>query len=342
MGLVVVGAGALAAAGALGCGNKSAGGASGSASGAGAGKGALRIAVIPKGTTHEFWKSVHAGAVKAARELGVEPLWKGPLKEDDLKEQIGIVEGFAAEGVSGIVLAPLNDKALATSVKNAVRAGVPVVVFDSGLTGEEHASFVATNNKVAGKLAGERLGKLVAGAEKKNVLLLRYLEGSASTSEREAGFLEGIGSSEGVKVASDNQYGGATTESAMAASESLLLAQGADKGEVAGVFCPNESTTFGMLLALRKLGLAGKVKLVGFDASAKLVAALSEGHVDGLVVQNPFQMGYLAVKTMVSVIRGEKVERLIDTGARLVDRDNMGAAEVKELLHPNLAAWLDE
>src|SRR5215204_4126738 len=102
----------------------------------------LRIAVIPKGTTHEFWKSVNAGAVKAARELGVEIVWKGPLKEDDLKSQIDLVQSFTAQGVSGMVLAPLNDVALGSSVKAAVRAKIPVVIFDSDLKGSEHTSFV--------------------------------------------------------------------------------------------------------------------------------------------------------------------------------------------------------
>ena len=115
----------------------------------------LRIAVIPKGTTHEFWKSVHAGAVKASRELKVDIVWKGPLKEDDLKQQIDLVQSFTAQRVDGIVLAPLNDKALAKPVKDASRSKVAVVVIDSGLKGDKHKSFVATDNLAAGKLAGK-------------------------------------------------------------------------------------------------------------------------------------------------------------------------------------------
>ena len=114
----------------------------------------LKIAVIPKGTTHEFWKSVHAGAVKASRELGVQVVWKGPLREDDLKSQIDLVQSFTAQTVSGIALAPLNDKALVSAVRGAVRAGVPVVIFDSALAGTEQKSFVATDNHAAGRLAG--------------------------------------------------------------------------------------------------------------------------------------------------------------------------------------------
>lgn len=297
----------------------------------------LRIAVIPKGTTHEFWKSVHAGAVKASRELGVEIVWKGPLKEDDLKQQIDLVQSFTAQGVSGIVLAPLNDKALVSSVKAAAGAKIPVVIFDSDLASEDHVSFVATDNRAAGKLGCAHLAKKVK--DKGGAVVLRYQEGSASTNHREEGCLEAL-KAEGVKILSDNQYGGATTETAHKASESLLLAQGATDGKVAGVFTPNESTTFGMLRAVEKANLAGKLGFVGFDASDKLVAGVEGGAIDGLVLQDPFNMGYLAVKAMVSHLKGEKVERRIDTGSKLVTRANMNEPAIKQLLRPELDQWL--
>ena len=310
-----------------------------SSGGGDAGQKGLTIAVIPKGTTHEFWKSVHAGAVKASRELGVQIIWKGPLKEDDLKGQIDVVQSFTAQGVSGIVVAPLSDKGLSNSVRAATQAKIPVVVFDSDLAGKDHVSFVATDNRAAGKMAGEHLAKLLDGKGK--VVLLRYQEGSASTSNREQGFLEAIKASSGIQLVSDNQFGGATTESAFSTSETLLSAQKAAEGGVDGVFCPNESTTFGMLLALQKLGLAGKVKLVGFDSSDKMVQALAAGQLHGLVLQNPFNIGYLAVKTMVRHLRGEKVEDRIDTGAQLVTKENMNEPAVKELLQPDLGKWLN-
>jgi ribose transport system substrate-binding protein len=305
-----------------------------------AGPSVPKIAVIPKGTTHEFWKSVHAGAVKAQREENVEIVWKGPLKEDDLKAQIDVVQSFTAQKVNGIVVAPLSDKGLVGSVKAAVDAKIPVVVFDSDLQGDAHASFVATDNFAAGKLAGEQMAKLLG--DKGNVILLRYQEGSASTTNRENGFLDAIKAHAGIKVVSDNRYGGATTETAFQASESLLSAQKAGSGEVQGVFAPNESTTFGMLLALKKANVNKKVKLVGFDASEKLVQGLKDGDIDALVVQDPFKIGYLAVKTMAQHLRGEKVEKRIDTGAKLVTKENMETPEINELLHPDLKKWLGE
>ena len=300
----------------------------------------LKIAVIPKGTTHEFWKSVHAGAVKASREANVEIVWKGPLKEDDLKQQIDLVQSFTAQQVDGIVLAPLNDSALMKVVKDATRKKVPVVIFDSALKGDQHKSFVATDNKAAGKLAGEHMAKVLDGKGK--VVVLRYQEGSASTANRENGFVEAVKAAEGLEIVSDNQYGGATTESAKAAAESLLLAHKAADGGVDGIFCPNESTTFGMLLALQKLKLATKIKFIGFDASDKLVKALEAGELSGLVLQDPFKMGWLSVKTMAAHLRGEKIEKLIDTGSVLVDKENMKKPDVARLLKPDLKQWLGE
>jgi ribose transport system substrate-binding protein len=300
----------------------------------------LKIAVIPKGTTHEFWKSVHAGAMKGANEADVDIVWKGPLKEDDLKAQVDVVSTFVAQGVSGIVLAPLNENALRAPVKQAVQAKIPVVVFDSDLQGDDHVSFVATDNVAAGKIAGDHMAKLLG--EKGNVVVLRYQEGSASTQNREKGFLDAVKARPTMKVVSDNQYGGATTESSFAKGESLLLAQKAETGAVNGIFTPNESTTFGMLLALKKSNLNKKMRFVGFDSSEKLIGALKDGDVDALVVQNPFNMGYLAVKTMAEHLRGKHVEKRIDTGARLVTKDSLEDPAVKEILAPDLKKWLKE
>jgi ribose transport system substrate-binding protein len=301
----------------------------------------LTIAVIPKGTTHEFWKSVHAGAAKGAKENNASILWKGPLKEDDLKAQVDIVESMIAQGVSGIVLAPLNDKALVAPVKAAKAAKIPVVIFDSALQGDDYASFVATDNLGAGGQAAEHLSKVLGGKGK--VAMLRYQEGSASTAAREEGFLKVMKATPGgITIVSDNQYGGATTESAFKASENVLAAQKASEGGVDAVFCPNESTTFGMLLALQKAGLAGKVKLVGFDASEKLIQGVRDGQIEALVVQDPFSMGEMAVRSAAAVINGVAPQKLVSTPIKVVTKDLLDDPAVKELIHPDLKKWLNE
>jgi ribose transport system substrate-binding protein len=297
----------------------------------------LTIAVIPKGTTHDFWKSIHAGALQAAQELSaqgaaVEVIWKGPLREDDRELQIQVVEGFLSQGVQGIVLAPLDSRALVRPVEEAKRAGLPTVIIDSGLESEAMISFVATDNRKGGNLAADRLGELVGG--KGNVLLLRYAEGSASTHDREEGFLEQLRARyPDVRVISSDQYAGPTRETAKRASENLLNRYGA---EVQGIFTVNETATIGMLLALQDIGRAGQIKFVGFDASQLLVDALRAQQLHGLVVQNPVKMGYLGVKTMVDHLQGKNVEKRIDTGVMLVTPESLDSEEVKALLNPSL------
>jgi ribose transport system substrate-binding protein len=308
--------------------------------GAGAGK-ALTIAVVPKGTTHEFWKTIHAGAEMAAQELNaggdsVRIIWKGPLREDDREQQVQVVEGFTSQGVSGIVLAPLDDRALVRPVEEARSAGVPTVIFDSGLQSEQIVSFVATDNYKGGELCAERLGTLLGGKGK--VLVLRYQEGSASTTEREKGFMDKMKSAyPGITLVSSDQYAGATRETAKRASENLLNRYG---DELTGIFTPNESSTDGMLLALQDIGKAGKVRLVGFDASKSLLDAMRARQLDGVAVQNPMKMGYLAVKTMVAHLKNQPVEKRIDTGVSLVTPENMDEPASKELTNPPVEKYL--
>ena len=295
----------------------------------------LKIAVIPKGTTHIFWKSIHAGAVKAGRELGVEVFWQGPHKEDDRKMQIEVVQNAISRGVDAIVLAPLDEVALGPAVKQAVGRKVKVVIIDSGLQYDKYESFVATDNYQGGKLAAKRFAEVMNRQGK--ALMLRYAEGSASTMAREKGFLEGMAEyAPAIELLSTNQYGGVTAESAFQASQNLLNRF----RDVDGIFCPNESTTFGMLRALQTAGRAGRIKFVGFDASEPLVDALRAGEIHGLTVQDPFKMGYVGVKTAVSAIRGEGVAKRVDTGVVMVTPDNMDQPEIRELISPNLDQWL--
>jgi len=300
------------------------------------------IAVIPKGTTHEFWKSIHAGAIKAQRELvaagvGVEIIWKGPLKEDDREQQVQVVENFIGRHVDGIVLAPLDSRALVAPVETAVRGKIPVVIIDSGLASTVQASFVATDNREGGRIAARNLGQILGG--KGNVIMLRYAVGSNSTEEREEGFLEVMKKDfPAIKLLSTDQHAGATRDSAKRVAENLLSRHGK---QVNGVFASNESAASGMLLALRDAGLAGgKVKFVAFDSGETLNAGLHAGDVQGFVVQNPLNMGYLGVKTIVAVLRGEKVPARIDTGVGFVTKENFNDPAMADIVRPPLDQYL--
>lgn len=290
------------------------------------------LAVIPKGTTHVFWKSVHAGAEKAAAELGnVEIMWKGPQKEDDKDGQITVVQNFITKKVDGICLAPLDSQALVPFVVEAKQAGIPTVIFDSGLDDESNiVSYVATDNFHGGKLAAQQLGKEMAG--KGSVILLRYNPGSESTAQREEGFLETLKAEfPEIKVLSEDQYSGTTPESSLAKCEQLF---GKFQKDVTGCFAVCEPNGRGMLGALENLQLDKKVKFVGFDPSEELVQAMRDGKMHGIVLQDPVTMGYKSVMAMMQHLEGKPVEKRIPTGEYLATPENLDTPEMKKLLDP--------
>jgi ribose transport system substrate-binding protein len=290
----------------------------------------LRIAVIPKSNTAMFWKSVHSGAKLGGVALGgVEVLWKASRKENDIEQQIIIVEECISEGVSGIILAPLDKDALAGPVAKAAKKKIPVLIYDSalkGTPGKDFICYVGIDNKKAGSVAGEQLAKMLEGIGK--VVLLRYMVSQSNITNREEGFLEEIAKHKGMQVIEKNHYVSGTIDEAM--EESMKIA---DKlKEADGVFCSYEQSTMGMLLALRRLDLAGKVKFIGFDTPAPAVTALKKGEISALVAQDPARMGYFCVKTMVDYLREKKVQAKIDVDVRVITRDNINDPEIQKVL----------
>jgi ribose transport system substrate-binding protein len=300
----------------------------GGSSAAAPASGKPRLVVIPKGTTHVFWQAVAAGARAGGEAAGVEVVWKGPLQEDSREQQIQLVQQFVGEGVAGIALAPLDHAALVPSVRAARARGIEVVVFDSdldGQAGKDYASFVATDNRAAGELAGRHLAQLLAGKGK--VAMLRYQVGSASTEAREEGFLAAARAG-GLEVVVDNRYAGASVGEAK--TTALNLAD--TLRGVQGVFCSNEPTTVGMVQALAQLELVGKVQVVGFDCSPPIVQALSSGQLAAIVVQDPRRMGELAVRHLADAVAKKPVPPRVDTGAVLATKANMQEPAIRKLL----------
>lgn len=291
----------------------------------------LQIAMIPKGTTHIFWKSVHFGALQAASELGAEVQWRGSQKESDRDQQISVLQGFINKQVDGICLAPLDADALVRPVQEAGRSGIPVVIFDSSLNAPkgDFASYVATDNFRGGQLAGETLAKELSG--KGNVILLRYNKGSASTHQREEGFLEAIAAFPDIRILSADQYAGTTTESAIDKAQQMLNRYADD---VDGIFAVCEPNAEGVLRALEDRKLTGKVKFVGFDASETMAKALREGKMSAIVLQDPVRMGYLSIETVVKKIRGEPIVDFVDTGVSVATKENIDTEEIRKLLSP--------
>jgi ribose transport system substrate-binding protein len=292
----------------------------------------IKIAAVPQGSLHKYWKAVQSGAEKAVRDLqaqgvSVNFLWKAPLREDDRQEQTKILEAVLRQRVDGIILAPFDSRTFVPLVEGAAADGVPTVIIDSALDSPRILSFIATDNQKAGALAADRMSEVLGGRGK--VLLLRYQEGSASTEEREEGFRRRLGNYPEMKLIVSEEFAGATRATAKTVSETLLARHSAD---LAGVFTSNESSTAGMVMALSGLELSSRVAHVGFDTSDLYFDMLRSNRLKGLVAQDPYRMGELAVKAIADHLGGKSVPRRIDTGAKMITPANMDSPEIAHLL----------
>jgi ribose transport system substrate-binding protein len=283
------------------------------------------IAVIPKGSTHAFWKAVHAGADAAGKEFGYEIYWNAPELETDRERQIQIVEDFIVQKVDGLVLAPVDREAMVPSVEKLASVNIPCVIIDSAVATDKYLCFAATDNYKGGAMAARRMGKILDGKGK--VVVIKYAPGSASTTERENGFTETLQKEfHGIEIV-DSKYGMATVESALQASEDLLTRH----PDLQGLFACNASTAVGAFRALQSQKRP-EVKMVGFDAEAALLDGLRAGEIDSLIVQDPYKMGYEGVKAIAAHAKGQPVEKRIDTGVTVVTRESLEDPKIKELL----------
>lgn len=293
----------------------------------GGGDDVVRIAVLPKGTTHQFWLTVRDGAQAAANEAGVQMVWNGPDKETQIDKQIGIFENMMALGVDAIVLAACDAEALNRQVQQAANAGIPVITIDSGVTSDLPASFVATDNVEGAKKAADYLSELLGGQG--DVGLIPFVPGAATSEMREQGFKEGLKNHPGLNLA-DVQYSESDESKAMSVTQDMLTAN----PNIKGIFAASEPSCIGAAQALRTMGKSGEVALVGFDAAVPQIQALRDGAIQALIVQNPYMMGYEGLMTAVRVLRGEEVPKRIDTGVVVVTPANIDTPEVQKLLNP--------
>ncbi len=292
------------------------------------------IGVIPKGRAHLFWQSVHGGAVKAAREGGADILWNGPATETDYAGQLEIVESMINRRVDAIVLAPIDRHAMAGVVDRAAAQKIPVIIFDSGVETENYVSQVATDNYKAGQTGADQLAKVLGGAGK--VAMVKVQPGAASTEAREKGFLDEMTAHYPKIEIVDQRFGMADFAKSLAISENMINAH----PDLDGMFASNESSTVGAARALR--ARRGKIKLVGFDSSPALLDDLRKGIIDSLVVQDPFGMGYLSVKSALTTLHGGQVPKQQPLPALLVTRDNVDSPAIQAQLNPDLKQYIGQ
>jgi ribose transport system substrate-binding protein len=289
-----------------------------------------RIAVIPKGTAHVFWQSVHAGAAAACRDFHEEILWDGPPNETDYSRQLQIFDSMLNRRVDGVVVAAADRTALNGSLDRAARENIPVVVFDSGVDSTNYVTFVATNNYAAGQMAARKLAQLRNG--KGNIAIIAHAPGSASTMDRESGFREVLAKEFPALRIVAEQYSMSDRAKGMAVTENILTAH----PDLDGLFASSEPSSVGAAQALKSRGLAGKIKFVAFDSSEGLVADLAAGVIDALVAQDPFRIGYEGVRAVTEKLDGTSPAKKIDLSATVITKPDLDKPEIRKLLHPNL------
>lgn len=292
------------------------------------------IGVVPKGTSHLFWQTVQAGAIAAGRDLGVEIEWNGAPMETDYSRQIQIVDSMIARHVDGLVVAAADRTALVQPLDRAAKAGVPVVVFDSGVDSTNYVTFIATNNFNAGQLAARKLAEMVHG--KGRVAVVMHAPGSASTMERERGFDEVMAKEFPAIEVVARQFGMSDRAKSRSAAENMLAAH----PDLNGMFASSEPSSVGASLAIKSRGLAEQVWMVAFDSSDGMIEDLKSGAIDAMVVQDPFKIGYDGVKTLVAFLNGKTPPKQIDLNARVLMKEDLEKPDVKKLLSPELDKYL--
>jgi ribose transport system substrate-binding protein len=289
------------------------------------------IGVIPKATSHLFFVSVHAGVEQAAHDLHVNVLWNGPADETDYTRQIEIVDAMITRRVDALAISATDERALVAPLQRALRAGIPVTVFDSAVNLDGYVSFIATDNYGAGCTAARKLAALIGG--KGTLGMVMQKPGGTSTELRERGFADTIGKEfPAVRIVA-RQYGMADPARSRAAAENILAAH----PDLGGIFASSEASSIGSILAIRSRNLSGKIKLVTFDFSDTHIEALKDGVIDVMLVQDPFRIGYEAVKSLAEKLNGVTPPKHLELLARVIVRADLDKPDVRALLSPE---WL--
>lgn len=291
------------------------------------------IGVVPKATSHLFFVSIHAGVDAAAKEFGVDILWNGPREETEYSRQIEIVDSMIARHVDGLAISATDHAALVKPVERVIEAGIPVTVFDSGLDFTGYVTFVATDNYAAGQTAARRLAELVHGKGK--VAELMHKPGGMSTVDRERGFEEVVAKEFPAIQIVARQYGMADRAKSRDAAEDILTAH----PDLDGMFASAEANSIGAVQAIKARGLSGKVKLVTFDSSDRHIEALQDGTIDVMLVQDPYRIGYEAVRSLVMKLNGQRPAHDIDLKVREIRKSDLDQPDVQALLFPK---WRNE
>lgn len=293
--------------------------------------GPITIGVVPKAVGFDFWDTVRLGAECAASKAqSVTVDWDGVTAETDVTGQVNLLKNFLTRQVDGLVYAATDARVLAQVTQDALSQGVPVINIDSGTVPQpENVPVFATDNVAAAEKAADLLADAL-GPGQHEVAFIPFQPGTVTNDQRSEGFKKGLKKHPNLTLVAE-QSSQSDTNTALSVTENILTSHpGLD-----GIFAANEPGVVGAAAALEQAGKAGKIKLIGWDASPAELKGVRNGTITALVVQNPFRMGYDSVNAMIHVLRdGAKVANE-DTGATFVTKKNIDDPKVQAVLKPS-------
>ncbi|WP_336773668.1 substrate-binding domain-containing protein [Paenibacillus sp. MMO-58] len=287
------------------------------------------VTVKAKSSAIDFWKVLITGVEDAANEFGANVQVIGPPSETEIDIQMEQLEQAIRQKPDAIVMAATDYNRLVPVAQQIVKAGIKLITVDSRINSDDALSFIATDNIAAGEKAGEEMAKLLPESASSKIAIMSYVYGTSSQLEREKGVRQWLEDHSQVKVA-NTFYSEGRLEKAYELTKELLT----ENPGIEGIVGLNEPSTVGAGRAIEELGLSGKVKLVGFDSSVDEVKLIESGVLQATIVQKPYNMGYLSVKTAIEAVRGKKVPKLIDTESVIINKDNMYTEQNQKLLFP--------
>ncbi|HKE80898.1 MAG TPA: ABC transporter substrate-binding protein [Solirubrobacteraceae bacterium] len=302
----------------------------GGAGGKAAGK---KVDVIIKASDSSFWQTMLAGARKAGGDYGLKVGLFGPTSETDINQQVQLIENSISRGVDAIVLAANSSDALNSAIKRARKSGIKIITADTAVTTDTEG-FIGTDNVKAGQQAGERLCQLAkqAGNTTGDVLIESSVAGIQTLKDRDAGFRAGLRTCPGLRVATQRYNNNDLNTAASQVNDALTA-----NPNLVGIFADNNTSGTGAARAIKDNRAANRIPVVAFDTDPQENAALADGSIDALVVQNPYFFGYQGVVEAGMGSVGSQPPLKLDPGAVVADKSNMGSPAVRPLLNPPTA-----
>jgi ribose transport system substrate-binding protein len=293
--------------------------------------GPITLAVVPKAVGFDFWDSVRKGAECVASKMtDVTVQWDGVTTETDVTGQVNLLQNFLTRQVDGLVYAATDAKVLAQVTQDTLSQNVPVINIDSGTNPQpDNVPLFATDNVAAARKAADLLADALGPGEH-NVAFIPFQPGTMTNDQRTTGFKEGLAKHPNLKLVAE-QSSNSDPNTALSVTENILTAN----PDLDGIFAASEPGVVGATNALSQAGKAGKIKLVGWDASPDEVKGVTSGAITALVVQNPFRMGYDSVNAMVKTVRTGQLASSKDTGVTFVTQQNINDPQVQAILTPS-------